>query len=68
MQRKFLTRAELAARWRQAPHTLDNLANRGEGPPYRRIGRQALYDVQDIERYEATRLINPAKRPERSAA
>lgn len=64
----FLTRPELAQRWRVTPHCLDNLASRGQGPRYRLIGRRALYSVDDVEGYEHARLIDPAVRPERNAA
>jgi hypothetical protein len=68
MAEKFLTRPEVAERWRVTPHALDNLATRGQGPRYRRIGRQALYALEDIETYEHARLIDPAARPTRTAA
>ena len=68
MATPFLTRLELAARWRVTPHALDNLATRRQGPRYRLIGRQALYTLEDIETYECARLIDPAARPQQSAA
>jgi hypothetical protein len=68
MAEKFLTRPEVAERWRITAHALDNLAARRQGPRYRRIGRQALYALEDIETYERARLIDPAARPMQSAA
>jgi len=53
----FVTRAELAKRWRVTSHCLDGLATKGLGPPYRLIGRQALYELKDIEHYESRRLV-----------
>jgi hypothetical protein len=68
MSEPFLTRPELASRWRVTPHSLDNLASRGQGPRYRLIGRRALYALEDVLSYERARLIDPAAKPQRSAA
>ena len=64
----FLTRPELAERWRVTTHALHNLASRGQGPRYRLIGRRALYALADIETYERDRLIEPAAHSDRSVA
>jgi hypothetical protein len=31
-----------------SPHTLDTLASRGGGPPYRKWGRRRLYDPNEL--------------------
>ena len=68
MDSGYLTRIELAKRWRCSRHSLDNIACRGEGPPYRILGGKALYSISDVEQFEATRKIEPATKAMRSAA
>jgi len=49
----FLTRPQLAERWFMARRTLDQWAQRGEGPAYRVIGGRVLYRLEDVEAWEA---------------
>jgi predicted DNA-binding transcriptional regulator AlpA len=49
----FLTRPQLAERWFMARRTLDQWAQRGEGPAYRVIGARVLYRLEDVEAWEA---------------
>jgi hypothetical protein len=58
----YLTRTELADRWRCKQHTIENWAHRGIGPPYRLLGGRALYELTDIEAYERARLVDPITR------
>lgn len=63
----FLTRPELASRWRCRVRYLHALAWRREGPPYRIIANRALYDLVDIEAFERAQLVHPATNLERAA-
>lgn len=48
---KMLTREEVAAILRVSPKTLANMASRGDGPPFERLGRRALYDELALHRW-----------------
>jgi hypothetical protein len=52
---KYLTTEELAERWRTTPKGVAELRHRGQGPRGHRIGRRVLYDVHDVETWEATK-------------
>ncbi|MGJ9402873.1 helix-turn-helix domain-containing protein [Arthrobacter sp. KK5.5] len=54
----LLSRAETARWLHQSPKTLTNWASSGIGPPYRRIGRAALYLESDLISWmEAQQLV-----------
>jgi phage terminase Nu1 subunit (DNA packaging protein) len=48
-----LTKAELAARRRVTPRTVERWMRNGCGPAYERRGRQALFALSKIEEWEA---------------
>jgi hypothetical protein len=48
----WLTRSELAGRWKMPPATLDQWATRGQGPEYALFGRHARYRLSDVIRWE----------------
>lgn len=52
---EFETRDELAKRLRTSVDTLARWAYLGEGPPYLRIGRKAVYRRSDVEKWLETR-------------
>ena len=52
----FLTRPQLAERWYMARRTLDQWAQRGEGPAYVVIAGRVLYRLEDVEAWEAERI------------
>jgi hypothetical protein len=56
----FLTRRELALRWRLTERTLDRWREQGAGPDALRIGGRILYPWEDVLAYEAARLRRPA--------
>jgi hypothetical protein len=57
----FLTRAELAGRWRTSPGRLANLASAGVGPAYVKLGARVLYPLAAVETHEAENLVQPAR-------
>ena len=48
----FLTTAEVAARWRISPRTLEGWRDKGVGPSYTRIGNRIRYRIDVVERAE----------------
>jgi hypothetical protein len=52
-----LTERQLAARWSMAAGTLNNWRSAGRGPDYVKIGRAALYRVEDVELYEKQNTV-----------
>ncbi|GAC1550116.1 MAG: hypothetical protein NVS2B5_05760 [Beijerinckiaceae bacterium] len=48
----FLTKKELAERKRVTTRTVERWMSRGEGPPYTRHGRRALFSVENVEAWE----------------
>ena len=51
-----LDQRELAERWRISPRTLERWRCTGEGPCYVKIGKRAVYRIEDIEEFERERL------------
>tara|TARA_R110002074_G_scaffold147861_1_gene298921 strand:+ start:577 stop:780 length:204 start_codon:yes stop_codon:yes gene_type:complete len=51
--RRYLTRNELAARWRVSRRTLERWAAEGYGPPVVAIGGNVRYRLTEIETWEA---------------
>lgn len=49
---KFLTGAELAARWKLSPQTLANWRHAGKGPPFIRVGARVLYPYKGVTAHE----------------
>jgi len=53
-----LTTQEVAERLRLSPRTLELWRQRGDGPPYVRVGpRRVLYRRADVETWLASRLV-----------
>jgi hypothetical protein len=48
----WLTRNELAERWKLPPATLNQWASRGQGPKYALFGRHARYRLSDVIAWE----------------
>jgi hypothetical protein len=55
----YLTRRELAARWRMSWQTVANMACEGRGPAFIRVGGRALYAMSDVIAFEAARMVQP---------
>lgn len=51
-----ITQEQLADRWHLSPRTLEQWRWLGKGPRFLKIGARVLYEEDDIENYEATRL------------
>ena len=47
-----LNQAELAARWKISPRTLERWRWTGEGPAFIKIGGRVVYRLEDLEAYE----------------
>lgn len=52
----LLTPDDLAARWRMTSCTLSQWRWNGKGPPYIKMGKGILYDLEVIERFESKRI------------
>jgi hypothetical protein len=52
----YLNQAELAARWRISPRTLERWRWRGTGIAFVKVGNAVRYRLQDVERFEARQL------------
>ncbi|QPC98172.1 helix-turn-helix domain-containing protein [Qipengyuania soli] len=48
----FLTTAEVAARWRMSPRTLEGWRDKGIGPNYHKFGGSVRYHMDEIKRFE----------------
>lgn len=49
----FLTPRTLADRWNITPEALSQWRWNGRTPPYLKIGKRILYDLEAIEKYES---------------
>ncbi|MEU4161294.1 helix-turn-helix domain-containing protein [Actinoplanes sp. NPDC026670] len=54
-ERTWMTTEEVAARFRTAPGTVRYWRFNGTGPTGVRFGRRVLYDLVEVERWEAER-------------
>ncbi|OBB71574.1 AlpA family transcriptional regulator [Mycobacterium sp. 852014-52144_SCH5372336] len=52
MDETWLTRPELADRWKMPPATLNQWASQGRGPKYARFGRHVRYRLSDVITWE----------------
>ncbi len=52
----FLTPELLAQRWFMTLSTLSQWRWSGDGPPYHKMGKRILYDLEKIERFEDQQL------------
>ena len=56
-----LNTQQLASRWAVTPGHLMNLRSAGQGPPYLKLGARVVYRLEDLEAYEAARVVLPAE-------
>ncbi|RSN71339.1 DNA-binding protein [Actinomadura sp. WAC 06369] len=66
MNEKHLSVADLAEREGVAIDTVYGWNRRGEGPRYMKIGRSCRYRIEDVLKWEETRLVD--KEPTGEAA
>jgi hypothetical protein len=52
----WLTRRDLAARWKMPDSTLDQWASQGRGPRYAIFGKHARYHIDDVTAWENAQL------------
>jgi len=63
MQPLFLTPVELADRWRISTNILDRWRWEGHGPAFVKPGRNILYFLEDIKRFEEERRRKACSAP-----
>jgi hypothetical protein len=61
-QEVWLTRQEVAARWKMPPATLAQWASQNRGPAYALFGRHARYRLADVIAWE-TKQLDPNGEP-----
>lgn len=59
MSDEWLTREELAGRWKMPPHTLDQWGSQGRGPRYAKFGRHVRYRLSDVVTWENGQFERP---------
>ena len=59
-QRVWLTTEDIAERFRTSPGTVRYWRHMSYGPEGVRIGRRTLYDLAEVERWEAEKLAEKA--------
>ena len=57
---EWLTRSELAERWKMPKHTLDVWGSQGRGPKYARFGRHCRYRLSDVIAWENEQFAGSA--------
>lgn len=57
LETNHLTTKQLAARWSLSPGHLTNLRWAGQGPRYLKLSGRVLYRLEDVQEYEAARLV-----------
>ena len=64
----YLTPPELAKRWRMSEGTLANWRSSEQGPKLVKLGHAVIYDIGEIEDFEAkhSQLMKPRKRRTRA--
>lgn len=69
-EKKFLTPAELSARWdgRITVRTLANWRSIQSGPPFVKIGGAILYRISDVEEYERRNTVTSTSQYRGNAA
>ena len=53
---RHLNQVDLARRWNLSPRTLERWRWLKQGPGYLKIGGRVVYRIDEIERYETSRL------------
>lgn len=56
-----LNQIELARRWRISPRTLERWRWQRVGPRYLKVGGRVLYRLEDIEAFEAEKMLENAQ-------
>ena len=59
IQLRHLTPAELAARWRVSPRTLERWRVNGTGPCWLKLCGRVVYRQEDVDLFEAGALHGP---------
>ena len=57
---QHINQVELSRRWRLSPRTLERWRYRGTGPQYLKVGGRVVYRLDDIEAFEARRILETA--------
>jgi hypothetical protein len=57
MTKKLLTSKLLAQRWYLSLSTLNRWRWKGGGSPYVKFNRRIMYNLQDVQSYEKTKLL-----------
>lgn len=72
MNTPYLSQQQLADRWQISPKTLERWRWLGRVLPYTKIGGRVLYNIRDVEQFEAERrqdvvpgIPGPSERPEK---
>jgi hypothetical protein len=55
---KHLNQVELSRRWSLSPRTLERWRWLGQGPAYLKIGGRVVYQLEDVEAFEAQSRAN----------
>lgn len=58
-----ITRIQLAAQWQISPRTLEQWRWLGKGPRFLKIGARVVYDLAEVEAYEAERVCQNTSGP-----
>jgi hypothetical protein len=56
----WLTRLELAERWKVPKHTLDIWGSQGKGPKFAKFGRHCRYRLSDVIAWENAQFSGDA--------
>jgi hypothetical protein len=54
MNTKHLNQIELSRRWNISPRTLERWRWRHKGPPFLKLGGRVVYELTEIESFEAS--------------
>lgn len=60
MNTKHLNQIDLSLRWNLSHRTLERWRWLRKGPPYLKIGGRVVYELAQIETFEASQRQNPA--------
>lgn len=55
---KFLTRKEVPLYYPVSYHTLAYWASRGDGPPFRRAGKNSIYESENLDRFFSSEIVD----------
>jgi hypothetical protein len=63
MSINHLSQLDLSRRWAISPRTLERWRWTGEGPRYIKLVGRIVYRLEDVERFEHSRLYDSTKHP-----